>query len=86
MLKCKFEDKSFDEALKDIEEGNVGKIPNHIKTDSQDYKYPHNYKRAYVVQQYLPDKIKNKKYYKAKNNKYEQSLNKLHNEMIGEKI
>lgn len=29
----------------------------------QDYKYPHNYTDAKVEQQYLPDKLKNKKYY-----------------------
>ena len=28
------------------------------------YKYPHNYQNHYVEQQYLPDKIKNEKFYK----------------------
>ena len=69
---------AFDEALKDIEEGNVGKIPNHIKTDSQDYKYPHNYKGAYVVQQYLPDKLKNKKYYQPKDIGYEKNIKEIY--------
>lgn len=39
---------ALDAALKDIEEGNVGSIPAHIKTDSEEYKYPHDYKGAYV--------------------------------------
>ena len=69
---------AFDEALKDIEEGNVGKIPNHIKTDSKDYKYPHNYKGAYVVQQYLPDKLKNKKYYQPKDIGYEKNIKEIY--------
>ena len=69
---------AFDEALKDIEEGNVGKIPNHIKTESQDYKYPHNYKGAYVVQQYLPDKLKNKKYYQPKDIGYEKNIKEIY--------
>ena len=57
-------------------------MPNHIKTTSKDYKYPHNYKNHYVKQQYLPDNIKNKKYYNFAHNKYEDSLNKLHNDII----
>ena len=35
---------AINNAIKDIEMGNVGKVPNHIKTNSKDYKYPHNYK------------------------------------------
>lgn len=77
---------ALDLAIEDIEKGNVGNLPIHLKTNSPLYKYPHDYPNSWVKQQYLPDKIKNKKYYKAKNNKYEQSLNKLHNEMIGEII
>lgn len=69
---------SFDAALKDIEEGNVGTIPNHIKTDSTTYKYPHDYKGAYVVQQYLPDKIKNKKYYMPKDIGYEKNIKAIY--------
>ena len=65
---------ALDLALADIEAGNVGVIPNHIKTDSDTYKYPHDYKGAYVVQQYLPDKIKNKKYYTPKDIGYEKQL------------
>ena len=77
---------ALDLAIEDIEKGNVGNLPIHLKTNSPLYKYPHDYPNSWVKQQYLPDKIKNKKYYKAKNNKYEQSLNKLHNEMIKKKI
>ena len=69
---------AFDAALQDIEDGNVGVIPNHIKTDSEDYKYPHNYPGAYVVQQYLPDKIKNKKYYTPKDIGYEKQIKEIY--------
>ena len=69
---------AFDLALEDIEKGNVGTIPNHIKTDSPDYKYPHDYKGAYVVQQYLPDKIKNKKYYTPKDIGYEKQIKEIY--------
>ncbi len=57
---------AFDMALNDVEQGNTGNIPKHIKTNAPNYKYPHEYQNAHVVQQYLPDKIKNKKYYNPK--------------------
>ena len=76
---------ALDEALADIENGTTGNLPEHIKTNSPLYKYPHDYPNAWVKQQYLPDNIQNKKYYKPKNNKYEDNLNKLHSEMKGGK-
>ncbi len=65
---------AFDEAISDIESGNVGTLPKHLRTDSPDYVYPHNYKGAFVVQQYLPDKLKNKKYYHPKDIGYEKQI------------
>ena len=65
---------AFDEAISDIESGNVGTLPKHLRTDSPDYIYPHNYKGAFVVQQYLPDKLKNKKYYHPKDIGYEKQI------------
>ena len=76
---------ALDAAIADIEAGTTGNLPNHIKTNSPLYKYPHDYPNAWVRQQYLPDNIKNKKYYNPKPNKYEDNLNKLHKEMKGEK-
>ena len=75
---------ALDKALEDIENGTTGNLPIHLKTNSTLYKYPHDYPNSWVKQQYLPDIIKNKKYYQPKNNKYEQSLNNLHREMKGE--
>lgn len=75
---------ALDEAINDIRKGNIGPIPNHIKTNSKEYLYPHNYKNSYVLQEYMPEKLKGKKYYIPKNNKYEMNLNKLWKEMKGE--
>ena len=61
-------------ASNDLHKNNVGRIPEHIKTNSKNYKYPHNFKNNYVKQQYLPDNIKSSKYYTPGNNKYEQSM------------
>jgi len=72
---------ALDAALNDIRKGNAGNVPNHIKTNSKDYKYPHDYPKYYVKQQYLPDNLKDKKYYQPKNNKYEINLNNINKEM-----
>jgi len=77
---------ALDEALNDIHRGNTGNIPNHIKTSSKEYLYPHNYPNSYVKQEYLPTNLKGKKYYHSRHNKYEDNLNKLWHEMKGEKI
>ena len=69
---------AFDKAIEDIEKGNTGNLPPHIKADSKDYKYPHDYKGSYVVQQYLPDKIKNVKYYQPKDIGYEKNLKEVY--------
>lgn len=59
-------------ALADIERmGNLD-IPNHLKDSSRDskslghgkgYKYPHDFETHFVVQQYLPDGVRDKIYY-----------------------
>lgn len=65
---------ALDLALKDVENGNTGKVPSHINAQAFGYKYPHDYKGSYVVQQYLPDELINRVYYKPKNNRYENML------------
>lgn len=68
---------ALDSALNDIRKGNVGPVPNHIKTTSPDYLYPHNYPGNYVTQQYLPNNLLGKKYYVPKNNKNENVLKQV---------
>ena len=66
---------SLDKAINAIETSDTGNVPNHIKTSSPDYKYPHDYPNHFVKQQYLPDKIKNAKFFEPKvSSKYEASL------------
>ncbi|GGI40191.1 replication-associated recombination protein A [Mammaliicoccus stepanovicii] len=67
---------SIDAALSDIRNGKAGLVPKHLKDghyqgakelgNAIGYKYPHNYENGYVEQQYLPDTLKNKKYYQPK--------------------
>lgn len=68
-------------AIEDIEKGNTGPLPPHLKNvyqfdgNDEKYKYPHDYPGAWVDQQYLPDKIKDAKYYIPKDSsKYEEAL------------
>lgn len=68
-------------AIEDLEKGNTGPLPPHLKNvyqfddSNEKYKYPHDYPGAWVNQQYLPDKIKDAKYYNPKNSsKYEEAL------------
>lgn len=65
---------ALDLAIKDVESGNIGKVPSHINASAFGYKYPHDYPNSYVIQQYLPDELVGRKYYKPKNNKYETVL------------
>lgn len=74
---------AYDAAAADIRSGNSGPIPRTLQNkhyDGEDnlhkgqfYEYPHNYPNHYVKQQYLPDAIKNKKYYSFGENKNEQA-------------
>lgn len=75
---------AIDEAMSDVENIDTGDIPLHLKDSHYqgakslgrgvEYKYPHAYKNNYVKQQYLPDKIKDKKYYNRGDNKTENSF------------
>lgn len=71
-------------AMSDIERGIGGDIPRQLQNKhfdgedaavkGQNYKYPHSYPGHYVNQQYLPDNIKDKKYYNFSDNKTEQKF------------
>ncbi|MBQ0135755.1 MAG: replication-associated recombination protein A [Oscillospiraceae bacterium] len=70
-------------AMADVQSGNTGAIPRTLQNkhfDGEDqtnpgqfYKYPHDYENHWIPQQYLPDAIKDKRYYEYGNNKIEQA-------------
>ncbi|MCQ2752554.1 MAG: hypothetical protein MJ189_05620, partial [Coriobacteriales bacterium] len=74
---------AYHEAETDIRQGKGVGVPRQLqnthfdgvdaKEKGQNYKYPHDYKNHWVKQQYLPDDIKDKKYYKFGDNKNEQA-------------
>lgn len=75
---------AIDSAMSDVKNFNCGDIPLHLKDSHYEgseelnrgvgYKYAHDYENNYVKQQYLPDNIKNRKYYKGGNNKFEREI------------
>lgn len=74
---------AIDMALNDINNGLGKNIPSYLRDGhyegatklghSINYLYPHDYKNHYVSQQYLPNDIKNKKYYQFGDNKIEKT-------------
>lgn len=72
---------AIDLALADLDTIETGDIPMHLKDAHYsgaaklgrgvEYKYPHDYPNNYVDQQYLPDPIKDRKYYNHGLNKNE---------------
>ncbi len=61
-------------AMADVEAGLGQDVPHHLHSPLfEGYKYPHDYPNSYVPQQYLPDDVKNKKYYEFGDNKLERA-------------
>ena len=85
---------AIDEAIEDVKSGNYGPIPRSLQNKHYDgadaevkgqfYLYPHSFENHWVEQQYLPDILKDKKYYKPQDNKNEQSF-KAYMDKIKEK-
>ncbi len=81
-------------AMADIERGLGTEIPRHLQNkhfDGEDaavkgqhYLYPHAYPKHYVNQQYLPDDLKNKKYYNFGDNKTETLCKEYWSKIKGE--
>lgn len=85
---------ALDEALEDVRSGKYGRIPRTLQnkhfdgedneTPGQFYKYPHDYPNRWVSQQYLPDAIKDKKYYTFGENKTETASKEYWKKIKGE--
>ncbi len=65
---------AIEAAMADVKAGLGQNVPEHLRSPLfRGYKYPHSYPNSYVVQQYLPDDVKNKKYYEYGDNKTERA-------------
>ncbi len=75
---------AIDSAINAVHQGKGISVPRSLqnthydgedaKIKGQNYKYPHDYSHHWVKQQYLPDDIKDSKYYVYQDNKFEQTL------------
>jgi putative ATPase len=85
--------KALDAAIADIRSGKSGEIPAHLKDAHYkgaeklgrgiDYRYPHDFENGWVKQQYLPNSLKNKKYYDPKQTgKFELSLSQIYEKLM----
>lgn len=82
-------------AMADVKKGNFGPIPRQLqnkhfdgedaKIKGQNYIYPHSFPNHWVEQQYLPDKLKNTKYYEYGANKNEQAHKEYWDKIKGNK-
>ena len=58
----------------DIKAGKGSEIPTHLRSPQfKGYKYPHDYPNNWVDQQYLPDELRDRRYYEYGMNKTEQA-------------
>ena len=73
---------AIDRAIADVRAGKAGPVPRELQNvhadgagfeREQGYKYPHEYPGHWVRQQYLPDVIKDARYYEYGDNKTEQA-------------
>ena len=81
---------AIDRAIHDVKTGKTGNIPRQLQNvhaddtgfeREQGYLYPHNYPHAWVRQQYLPDEIKDRRYYEYGDNKTEQAAKRYWDEI-----
>lgn len=77
---------AVDEAMADIEQGRGRNVPPHLQSPLfKGYQYPHDFPNHYVKQQYLPDDLKNKQYYRFGENKNEQAAKAYADKIKGTK-
>lgn len=85
----------IDAAIADVQKGNYGRIPrclqnkhydgDDVKNKGQFYKYPHSFPHRWVEQQYLPDALLGRQYYKFGDNKTEQAAKAYWDAIKGKK-
>lgn len=86
---------AYEKAAADVKSGLAGPVPRNLQNkhfDGEDnqnkgqfYIYPHDYENHYVKQQYLPDNLKNKRYYEFGDNKIEQAAKAYSDRIKGTK-
>ena len=84
---------AIDAAIRDVKKGKTGPVPRELQNvhadgtgfeREQGYLYPHSFPHHWVRQQYLPDAIRDRKYYTYGDNKTEQAAKRYWDEIKGE--
>jgi putative ATPase len=85
---------AIDAAMDDVNNGFAGDIPANLRDSHYggasklgrglDYKYPHDYPNSFVLQQYLPEALKDRVYYRFGDNKTEQAAKQYRFKVKGE--
>lgn len=75
---------AINDAIEDVKHTPISHVPPHLRDSSykgaksfghgEGYLYPHNYPNAYIAQQYMPDSLLGKRYYKPSDRGEEKSL------------
>ena len=84
--------RAFNQAMQDVRDGRGGQVPSHLRDSHYSgakkldrgvgYLYPHDYPNHWVDQQYLPDGIKHKQYFKPEpTGKYEAALAQFYKQL-----
>ena len=83
---------AIDEAIADVKAGRIGSVPRELQNvhadgtgfeREQGYLYPHDYPGHWVRQQYLPDGLRDRRYYEYGDNKTEQAAKKYWDSIKG---
>ena len=83
---------AIDEAVADVKAGRIGSVPRELQNvhadgtgfeREQGYLYPHDYPGHWVRQQYLPDGLRDRRYYEYGDNKTEQAAKKYWDSIKG---
>ncbi|WP_418482155.1 replication-associated recombination protein A [Dysosmobacter sp.] len=81
---------AIDRAMADVRAGRTGAVPRELQNvhadgtgfeREQGYQYPHNFPGHWVKQQYLPNELRNAKYYEYGENKTEQAARRYWEEV-----
>jgi len=78
--------RAFKAARKDVEEGELPPVPDHLVNAptrtmrelgfGAEYRYPHDYRYSYVAQEYLPQGLRGRRYYEPEEVGFERELKK----------
>ncbi len=78
---------AYEAAKADVTAGRGQSVPPYMRPSNryEGYRYPHDYENHYVEQQYLPDDLKNRRYYTYGENKNEQAAKAYWEKIKGKK-